>query len=71
MKHNNTEDIIYPEEASFLQFDSDYTDHIIAILDNKNTTHELGMIATANGYFTDVSVHRKRIPQYKWQFGQV
>ena len=65
MKHNETEDIIYPEEASFLQFDSDYTDHTTAILDDKNTPHELDMIAIANGDFTDMSVHRKRIPQDK------
>ena len=32
MKHNETEDLIYPEEASFLQFDSDYKDHTTAIL---------------------------------------
>ena len=65
LKHDDTEEIMYPEGKSFLQFASDNTDHDIATLDGKNTHHGLGSIAVANGCFDNVSVHRQRIPRNK------
>ena len=62
LKHDDTEEIMYPKGTSLLQFVSDNTDHDIATLDGKNTHHGLDSIAVANGCFDNVSVHRQRIP---------
>ena len=47
VKHDKTDEIICPDETSFLQFVSDNTGHNLATLDGQNTHHGLGTIATA------------------------
>ena len=65
VKHNKTDEVIYPDGASFLQFVSDNTDHDLAILDGQNTHHGLGTIAIANGKFSNCSIQRQKIPRDK------
>ena len=47
VKHDKTDEIICPDETSFLQFVSDNTGHNLATLDGQNTHHGLGTIAIA------------------------
>ena len=41
-----------PEGTSFLQYVPDNTDYDLATLNGKQTHHELGSLAVANGHFT-------------------
>ena len=61
-KHDKTDEIIYPDGISFLQFVSDNTDYDLATLDGKNPHHRLGIITIPNGKFLNCSIQRQRIP---------
>lgn len=47
MRHNENEEIIYPEGGSFLQFISENTGQNIPTLDDRNPYRGFGMIAIA------------------------
>ena len=48
MKHNVSEEVIFPESKTFLQFVADCTDHDMAALDGGETHHGLASVAIAD-----------------------
>ena len=63
VNHDKTDEIICPNEASFLQFVSCNTDNDLPTLDGQNTHHGLGTIA--NGKFSNCSLQQQKIPRDK------
>ena len=65
VQHDKTDEIIYPDVTSFLQFVLDNTDRNLATLDGKNTHHDLGTIVIASKKFSNCSFQQQRIPRVK------
>ena len=64
VKHDATEEVIFPYETTFLQFVGDNTGRDLATVDGKNMHHGLRSIAIANGKFSDRKfVTRSKIGQ--------
>lgn len=60
-----SEEVIYPEGTTFLQFVADNTDHDMATLDGKKTHHGLGSMAIANGGQISTTCSTHKIPRNK------
>ena len=63
MKHNVSEDLIFPESKTFLQFVADCTDHDMTALDGGETHHGLASIAIANGGDISATCPAHRVPR--------
>ena len=61
VKHDKTDEIIYPDGTSFLQFILDNKVLNLGTLDGKNTYHGLGTIAIASEKFSNCSIQQQRI----------
>lgn len=65
VKHDRIEEVICPQETALLQYVGDNTDHNLATLDGKSTSHVLGSIAIAIGEFSHRKIGRTAVPRDK------
>ena len=63
MKHNVSEEVIFPESKTFLQFVADCTDHDMAALDGGETHHGLASVVIADGGGISATCPAHRVPR--------